>query len=71
MHCRFEPKGGASLKQQNAKKNGIVKRRKVSNKKKSDSEKALKRALDACFKNGCSIAEVKEIVCESVNILKM
>ena len=48
-----------------------MKRRKFAKKKKSDSEKALKRALDACFRNGCSIAEVKEIVRKSVNNLKM
>ena len=68
-HSRFEPKGGASLKQQNAKKNGegVVKGRKA--KKKADSEKALRKALDACLKNGCSVAEVEDIFSKCVKNL--
>ena len=29
-------------------------------------KKALKKALDACFRNGCSVAEVEDIVCEAI-----
>ena len=70
-HSRFEPKGGASLKQQSRRKNGegIVNKRGKA-KKKTESEKALKKALEACFRNGCSVAEVEQIVFKSVENLK-
>ena len=67
-NSRFEPKGGASLKQRSRKKiEGIVKRGGKAANKKADSEKALKKALNACLKNGWSMAEIDQIVyCESV-----
>ena len=38
-------------------------------KKKADSEKALRKAFDACLKNGCSVAEVEDIFSKCVKNL--
>ena len=44
----------------------MEKAEKVEKANKKDSEKALKKALDACFKTGCSVADVEDIVCKAV-----
>ena len=64
---RFEAKGGASVKQQDAKRqkmaNGVVKKKKKPNKKEA-SKRDLKKILNACKANGLSLAEITEIVSE-------
>ena len=60
-HSRFEPKGGASLKQRKGKE-----RKGERTSKRAESEKALEKALDACFRNGCSVPDVENIVCKAI-----
>ena len=54
---------GGDEKSENQKKKDAKKAEKAN---KKDSEKALKKALDACFKTGCSVADVEDIVCKAV-----
>ena len=66
---RFEAKGGASVKQQDAKRkkvaNGFVKKRKNLDKKTGVLEKTLIKLLQTCKANGLSLAQINEIVNET------
>ena len=65
---RFEAKGGASVKQQDAKRqkmaNGVVKKKKKPNKQEA-SKRDLKNILKTCKANGLSLGEITEIVSET------
>ena len=64
---RFEPKGGASMKQQIGRKRG----KKTSSEgifkketKKTQEKKALEKSLASCLKSGHSVENVEAIVSE-------
>ena len=63
---RFEPKGGASMKQQIGRKRGKKTREGIFKKetKKMQEKKALEKSLASCLKSGHSVENVQAIVGE-------
>ena len=68
-YLRFEPKGGASVKQQMGKKRkkGTKGKKGIRQKeaKVTQAQKALKEALALCVRSGCSLEVAQEIVREA------
>ena len=65
---RFEPKGGASVKQQMGKRKKGTKGKKGIRQKEAkvtQAQKALKEALALCVRSGCSLEVAQEIVREA------
>ena len=65
---RFEPKGGASVKQQMGKrKKGTKDKKGIRQKgaKVTQAQKALKEALALCVRSGCNLEVAQEIVLEA------
>ena len=63
---RFEPKGGASMKQQIGRKRGKKTSEGILKKeaKKMQEKKALEKSLASCLKSGHSVENVQAIVSE-------
>ena len=63
---RFEPKGGASMKQQIGRKRGKKTSEGIFKKeaKKMQDKKALEKSLASCLRNGHTVENIQAIVSE-------